>query len=410
MVAGPIVVAGAGIVGVCTAAWLQRTGHRVILVDRDEPGAGTSYGNACTIADYGCIPVNSPALLKKLPWLLWGKESPLSLDPAFLVQHPGWAMSFLRNCLPGRVRHIIRSLADILSHTRDGLDPLVRDADAGHLFNHQGCLYAYRTRQMYEASLPTNRIRSEHGFGFETLDGNQLRELEPGLNMAFHSALWFTRASQVVNPRSLVDRLIEHFVANGGELRRAEVSAVETDGTVRLAGGGSLPAERTVITAGAFSKRIRCPGMATMPLDTERGYHVQFEGRQSLLNRPVAWAEGGFYATPTSEGLRFAGTVEIASLDKPPNAARLAYLTRHAKQMFELEEQPGQSWLGFRPTLPDALPAIGPSPASDRILFAFGHHHIGLTLAGITGKLVAQLIAGERTDLDLAPYSPSRFA
>ncbi len=406
----PIAVIGAGIVGVCVASWLRRSGHAVVLIDRDEPGAGTSFGNACTIADYACIPVNSPSLLNNLPKLLWGRDSPLSLDPAFLLHHPGWAISFLRNCLPGRVDYIIRSLAAILQHVRDGLDPLIQDASAEHLFNHHGCLYAYQTREAYESAKPSNRKRAEHGVAFDTLDGNQLRELEPGLSQEFHRALWYPGAIQVVNPKSLVDRLVEHFVAVGGEVRRAEVTSVETDGSLVLHGGDQLRVERTVVTAGAFSKRIRCPGMKLMPLDTERGYHVQFEGRQSLITRPVAWAEGGFYATPTSEGLRIAGTVEIASLDKAPNQARLDYLTRHAKQMFELEEQPTQTWLGFRPTFPDALPAIGRSPGSDRILFAFGHHHIGLTLAGITGRLVAQLVNGEKPDVDLSPYDPARFS
>jgi D-amino-acid dehydrogenase len=405
-----IAVVGAGIVGACTAAWLHREGHEVVLIDRDEPGAGTSYGNACTIADYGCIPINSPALLKKLPWLLWSGESPLSLDPGFLLRHPGWTLSFLRNCMPDRVEHIIHSLAAILSHTRNGLDPLVGDAGAEHLFNHQGCLYAYQTRASYEAALPSNQKRADAGFTFETLDGRQLEDLEPGLKQEFHRALWFRKASQVVNPRSLVERLVEHFSATGGEFRRAEVIAVEADGSVILKGGDRLPTGRAVITAGAFSKRIHCPGMQSLPLDTERGYHVQYAGRQSLLTRPVAWAEGGFYATPTNEGLRFAGTVEIASLDKAPSQARLNYLTRYARQMFELEGEPSQTWLGFRPTFPDSLPVIGPSPASDRILFAFGHHHIGLTLAGITGKLVAQLAGGEPPDVDPSPYDPSRFS
>ncbi len=405
-----IAVVGAGIVGVCTALWLQRRGHDVLLIDRDEPGMGTSFGNACTIADYGCIPVNSPTLPRQLPRLLWSADSPLSFDPGYAIRHPAWMLGFLRNCSRKRVDDIIGALGSILSATSHGLDPLVEDTGSGFLFDRNGCLYGYATRGGFESSLASNRKREAQGVRFDILEGGEMRDLEPELKLDFYRGLLYQGARHVVNPKSLVDRFVEHFAAAGGNVRRAAVTAVEAGARLRLEGGGDLSVDRVVITAGAHSCRIRGAGLESLPLDTERGYHVQFAGRQSLLRRPVAWAEGGFYATPTSEGLRFAGTVEIAGLDRPPTPARFDYLTRHAKRMFDLEEQPAQTWIGFRPTFPDSLPVIGPSPVDPNVLFAFGHHHIGLTLAGITGRLVAELIDGAAPGVDLTPFSATRFS
>ena len=170
-----------------------------------------------------------------------------------------------------------------------------------------------------------------------------------------------------------------------------------------------LTFDHVVIAAGAFSKKIKGIGAKHLPLDTERGYHIQYANLQSNVSRPISWSQAGIYATPMNDGLRFAGTVEIAGNSLKKNQQVLDYITRKASQMFDLPHQPDQDWLGFRPTLPDALPVIGHSPVSDRIIFAFGHHHLGLTLSGITGKLISELLNNEPLSLDISAFSPDRF-
>ncbi len=404
------VVVGAGIVGVCVALWLQRKGQHVILLDRNEPGTGTSYGNACTIADYGCIPINHPSLFSSLPSRLLSRDSPLSVDLFHALRHPRWMVDFLRHCTPSQVDRIILALGALLSQAAAGLDPLIDDTGSQSLLPQRGFLNVYQTRQAYENNLASNRKRAEQGSVFDTLDNRQLHELEPALAMDCYRALWFPGVRHVSNPKSLVDRFVTHFQAHGGLFRQAGVFAVEPGCRVILDNAERIDANAVVICAGAFSRAIQGAGTHQLPLNVERGYHVQFADRSSLISRPVGWAEAGFYATPTSEGLRFAGTVEIASLDKPPSATRVAYITRKARQMFHLEEEPSQSWLGFRPTFPDALPVIGPSPVSPDICLAFGHQHLGLTLAGITGKLVAEWLVDHQPSLDLTPYRSQRFS
>ncbi len=310
------VVVGAGIVGVCVALWVQRQGHHVLLLDRAEPGTGTSYGNACTIADYGCIPVNSPDLLRRLPSLMLSRDSPLRLDLMHVLRYPHWMFGFLRHCTPSRVNWIIQCLGTLLSHTAEGLDPLVEDAGAAHLFRHEGFLYVYSTQRLYEDSVESNRKRAEQGATFDILDHRQTKEIEPALTMEVYRTLWFRETRHVINPQALTDRFMAYFREQGGVFRRANVVAVEPGCQVILDDGKRIPSDATVLCAGAYSGAIRGAGTKQLPLNVERGYHIQFEGRSSLIRRPVGWAESGFYAIPTQEGLRFAGTVELASKER----------------------------------------------------------------------------------------------
>lgn len=410
-----IVVIGAGIVGVCCALWLKRTGHRVVLVDGNDPGAATSGGNACTIAVHACVPVNHPDLIRQLPKLLFGNlfgGGPLSIDPAYAARHLPWFAGFLKHCRAKEVEKTTRALGQLLARTYDGLEPLVAMAGCGHLLADKGCLYAYRSEREFAADEKNLRVRRAHGVHYRELDAGELRELEPNLKIRFARGALFDHARSVLNPRLLVDAFFECFRQHGGEWRRQNADAVRetSDGLeVRLADGEALAADKVVLAAGAFSRQIAGCGAEPLPLGTERGYHVQFSNRQHLANRPVHWVGSGFYATPTNEGLRFAGTVELAGLSPNKNQKILGYLARTAGQMFDLAEEPDQTWLGYRPTFPDALPVIGPSPRSKDILMAFGHQHLGLTLAGITGRIIAQLADGEPTTMDIAPFSAARF-
>jgi D-amino-acid dehydrogenase len=407
-----VVVIGAGIVGCSCALWLQKKGFAVTLIDPAEPGSGTSSGNAGSIADYGCIPVNSPDLLRRLPSLLTSSDSPLSLNLGYALSHPSWMIQFLSNCREHKVQRSIRLLGKLLAKTYDGLDPLLDMANARHLLRQNGFISAYRSEREFQHAKPSNLARRAQGVNFTELDRADIAELEPALKLPFERGLLYASASHVINPQALCQRYFECFQRNQGEYIPQRAVAIEQGSDsvqLRLDNGGNLQPDRIVIAAGAFSKSIMGIPTGRLPLDTERGYHVQFSNMQHLLSRPVAWSAAGFYATPMEPGLRIAGTVEIAGYGKAHNPRILAYLTRKAREMFELPPRPDQEWLGFRPTLPDALPVIGYSSTSEYVLFAFGHQHIGLTLAGITGKLIAELANGEQPSHNITPFSPRRF-
>lgn len=404
-----IAVIGAGIVGVCCALWLARDKHRVVLVDGGEPGDATAAGSACTVATHACLPVNHPGLIGRLPLLVGGGA--LRVDPLYAVRHLPWFAAFVKHCAAGKVKKISRALGALLAHTYDGLTPLVTMANCERLLHNRGCLYAYRTERDFVRDKENLRARREHGVRYRELDGGEVHELEPNLKMQFARGVLFEDASHIPDPRALVKAFLECFRRHGGEWRRQNADAVRDTGDgvqVQLADGTALSAKQAVIAAGAFSRGIAGGGVESLPLGVERGCHVQFNGRH-LLNRPLHWVGSGFYATPAGGGLRFAGTVELAGLSPRINPKTIRYLTRTGGRLFDLPAA-DQTWLGYRPTFPDSLPVIGESPHSKNILLAAGHQHIGLTTAGITGKLIAQLVAGAPTTVDLAPFSAGRFA
>lgn len=407
-----IAVIGAGIVGTSCALWLQIKGFSVILIDPEKPGSGTSSGNACTIADYGCVPVNSPTIFRRMPSLLFSKDSPLSIDMKYAFSHLPWMLRFLSNCKPARAARITRILGKLLLKTYQGLDPLIELSGSQHLLSQQGFMSVYKTAKEFKNARAANQARKDQGVEFTELNAGEIRELEPALKLPFVKGLLFDKVSHVINPQSLTTSYLDCFLRNKGRYvkQRALHVAHEKDSVVIILDNGErLDADRAVIAAGAYSREITGTGAHRLPLDTERGYHVQYAGRQSLLNRPVGWNDAGFYATPMDEGLRIAGTVEIAGYGEAMNPRNLDYLTRKSKEMFDLPEQPDQEWLGFRPTLPDSLPVIGYSLYSEYVLFAFGHHHLGLTLAGITGKLIAELLNNEKLSHDIKAFSSQRF-
>ena len=409
-----VVVIGAGMVGVSAALWLQESGHEVTLVDRGDPGRGTSFGNAGIFATYACIPINAPRRIVDTPSMLFDPASPLSIQWSYLPRFLPWALRFLSACRPGRVRATVAALGAILARAEEGFRPLARRAGIESLLGPAGALYVYESEESWRRDRRNRERRRAHGVAMRELDPSEVYELEPALANVVHRGIHLEEVFYLRNPHAVVDRLARAFVQWGGRLRRADVRSIGNGlpGLLEVVSAGErLAADRVVIAAGSWSKRILGRLAERIPLDTERGYHVMFPEAGSLLRRPVAPVDGGFFMTPMEGGLRAAGTVEFAGLDAPPRPARSEAIAAAARRLLPDLGEPAESWLGFRPTLPDSLPAIGPLPSDPRILCAFGHQHLGMTLGGITGKLVAELVDGTAPpSVDLEPFRPDRFA
>ena len=405
-----IIVVGAGIVGTSTALWLQLRGHKVLVIDPNPPGSGTSSGNACTIATYACMPVNSPSVLTGLFGLMTNSNSPLSISYAHALRNPRWMMSFLANCRAARSREITGRLASILSHADAGLNPLIAEAGAEDLVVNRGQITVWSTTKGATADLPSLALRKNLGIPFTELTGEEVREMEPGLTLPIEKGVHYPDARHIRDPEELVRRFHARFTALGGQtlVARVDATSADTHGVKVTAGDAVIRANSVVIAAGAFSRQIKGSGAEKLPLGVERGYHVLYAGEAHRITRPVGWAEGGFYAVPMAKGLRLAGTVEIAALDAPKNKGRIDHIARRGAEMFAGLPAPTSDWLGFRPSMPDALPVIGPSAVSDRIIHAFGHQHLGLTLGGITGRVVADIVEGRQPNLDIGAFHPQR--
>ncbi|MGE4659535.1 MAG: FAD-dependent oxidoreductase [Arenicellales bacterium] len=405
-------IIGAGMVGSCCALYLQRAGHDVTLIDPHPPGSQTSFGNAATIATYACIPVNHPKLLKSLPSLMFGSERPLSISPGYALTRLPWLFSFLRHCRRDRVDQTISALGALLRHAEDTSLTLFQTADAMDLVRRNGTLYLYSDTETRMAAKDDIARRRDQGMSISEVKAEDVRELEPTLAPIFASGILYNDGFQLRDPQQAVLRLVKRFAADGGEVICDRVQSIEPAGLdqVRVHLSGSTRVFKdVVIAAGAWSTRIEGPVIDRLPLDTERGYHVMFPDDASALSRPVGLADAGLYLSPVDGGLRAAGTVEFAGLDAKPNQRRLDYIESAARRALPSLSRRGDTWLGFRPTLPDSLPVIGRSSRHPSVIYAFGHQHVGLTLGGVTGKLVQQIMDREDPIVDPTPYAAQRF-
>lgn len=405
-----IAVLGAGVVGLCVAEALVAAGHEVTLVDPGTPGMGASYGNAGTIADYAVMPVGSPDVLRNLPALLFDKTSPLAIRRAALPALLPWLARFALQSLPGPTARNAAAIAALLTGAAPLWQALAERIGGGHILQHRGCLYLYETARAYQAAGKDMAFRRSHGITVDLIGPGELAALEPGLPAVEGGAAFFPNAVFLSDPGQMVGLLARQVLEKANfRQTRAERLTRQIDGVIVEGPGLRLHARKVVIAAGAHSRSLAAQAGDRVPLDTERGYHVEWDMAAPRLTRPACPTSRGFYLCPMTGRLRVAGTVELGGLTAPPSPHRIAKLVEGARTIFPDLPEPSREWMGFRPSMPDSRPVIGPSRAGPEVIHAYGHGHIGLTLAPITARLVAALVAGRTPEVELAPYLPHRF-
>jgi glycine/D-amino acid oxidase-like deaminating enzyme len=412
-----VCVIGAGMVGVCAASWLQRDGHRVTLIEAGEPGHGASFGNAGCFNGSSVTPMAMPGVIRNVPGWLADPLGPLALRWRHLPAILPWLLRFARAGSEERARAAARALRPLVGPTLETLQPLLRDAGADDLVQRLGHLYVYRS----EAALAKERfaweLRRDNGVETDEFDADGLRQLEPALSREYVRGVLVRENGHTANPLRLVESLLDAFRRSGGGLRRAAATGFRIEGGRLRAietGDGEIAAEAAVVCAGAHSKPLARRLGDRVPLESERGYHVMIRDPEAMPRLPIAEAEGKFVVTPMEEGLRFAGTVELAGLAAPPDWRRARILLDQGRRMFPglARSHPDERismWMGHRPSLPDSLPALGHASATRDVIYAFGHGHVGMTAAPVTGKLVADLVAGRPPAIDVTPFDPRRF-
>ena len=411
-------VIGAGMVGVCAASYLQRDGHSVFIVEAGEPGHGASFGNAGAFNASSVTPMSMPGVMWNVPRWVFDPMGPLSLRWSYLPMIAPWLIRFIRAGTPEKIRAQARALRPLVGATLDALAPLVRDAGAGDLVHRLGHLYVYRSSAGLEKDRLAWELRRENGVEVDEFDADELRQLEPALSREYAHGVLVRENGHTSNPLGLVQRLLDQFLRLGGELVHARAAGFRLDGSRVVAvhtDAGELAADAAVVCAGAWSKPLAASLGDRIPLETERGYHLMIRDPEIMPRIPTADADGKFVATPMDTGLRFAGTVELAGLTAPADWRRARILLEQGRRMLPgLAADPPEErislWMGHRPSLPDSLPALGPSRVSPDVIYAFGHGHIGMTAAPMTGKVVADLVACRPPSIDILPFAPSRFA
>ena len=406
-------IIGAGIQGVCNALFLQKKGFQVTLFDREEPGSeAASYGNAGHFSPYASVPVNRPDILADVPSMLLSSTGPLALKWNYVPKMIPWFIKFLKNCSKKNMMHTAKYMHQILDLALPAYDELFEEIDLSGLVENKGIMYIWNDQNLKSRELEIN-IRNEIGAEQQLLSKSEIHDLEPNIKNIYHAGVFYKKARHARNPGKIWLKLFENFVKKEGKFIKLNIQDLDFDENkpVLRSETQRFIFDKLVISCGAFSKKLTDKLHENIPLDTERGYHIHFKGCDHLISRPVVFQNRGFGMTPMEQGLRVVGTVEFGGLDNPISKSRIKNLIDNAKYLLDgLPDHHEDEWLGFRPTLPDYLPVIGPSKNYKNVFYSFGHHHLGWTLGAISGKIISKMILNENTNLDLKPYSSLRFS
>ena len=409
-----IAIVGAGIVGVSTAIWLQRDGHKVILIDRDGPAAGASHGNGGVLASCSIIPVTVPGLLRKAPGMLLGRDQPLFLKWGYLPKLMPWLMSYMSQASETAVRRRAAALAPIIGDSLVDHQALAAGTGAEKWIVPSDYLFLYRDRAHYDGDALGWSIRKEHGFAWDILEGEAFRAYDPIFAQNIGLAARLGDHGRIRDPGAYVKALAAHAEAQGARFIRAEVTDFARENgqvTGVRAGGETISCDAVALCTGAWSKHLASKLGLKAPLESERGYHLELWEPSVMPRAPVMVASGKFVATPMEGRLRLAGIVEFGGLDAPASRAPFDLLERNIRAAIPgITWKKTVEWMGHRPSMTDSIPVIGEVRNLAGAFVAFGHDHVGLTGGPRTGRIMAQLMSKTTPNIDLSPYSPARFS
>ena len=404
-------IVGAGIQGISNALFLQKKGFKVTIFDKDEPGSrAASYGNAGHFSSYASLSLNRTDVLADVPAMLLSSTGPLALKWNYVPKMIPWFIKFILNTTKKKMMHTARNMHQILDLALPAYDELFDEIDLEGLVENKGILYIWNENDLKSRELEI-KVRDELGVKQQLVNKKEIHDLEPNIKPFYHAGVYYPYARHARNPKKILLKLFELFLKKGGNFNKMNIQDIKfnNDKPIFVGDNQKFIFDKAVIACGAFSKKLTDKLDEKIPLDTERGYHVHFKDCENLLNRPVIFSNRGFGITPMEQGLRVVGTVEFGGLDNPLSKSRIKNLINNAKYMLGDLPEHNDEWLGFRPTLPDFLPVMGPSKNHKNVFYCFGHHHLGWTLGPISGKIISGMIAKDNTNLNLDPYSSTRF-
>ncbi|MES2817001.1 MAG: FAD-dependent oxidoreductase [Pseudomonadota bacterium] len=407
------VVVGAGIIGTAIAHDLQRRGRQVVLVDRDAPGKGASYGNMASIAVTEFMPASRPSIWKQIPGWMLDPEGPVRVRPSYMPKLVPWFLRFIAASRPSKLRALEAEGAALCSRALGDTLDLLRQTGLTDQISDEGCLSLYTDEAEFKADREHIEILERFGFPHEVIGRQAIKALEPELSDKIGMAVLFPQNRSIKDPYKLVLALAERFVGLGGRIEHGEVVGFARSDAMRevvLKDGRRMPADEVVICAGAFSAKLAKDLGEPIPLETERGYHTQIMTPGISMKHSIIWPAKAFMVTPTAEGIRVGGTVEMAGLEAAPDYRRSKVTVKRAKEALpNLACEDFTEWMGHRPALPDTVPILSASPRTKGLFYATGHGHLGLTYAATTARLMGELITGGKSSVDLHPYRVNRF-
>ncbi len=406
-------VIGAGVVGILVARKLQRDGRQVLLYDPEPPAMQCSFGNAGYIPIEEALPLSHPGTLMQAPRMLLNPLAPVSIRWPDLAHLMPWFLRFTLACRPKQVELGSKTLAALMRRAKGAWLEEIEHSNLGRFLRQKGVVRVYETARSYRAGSHERQAMRRFGVDFQDLSRVQTRAMLPGLTEQIYGSFFVPGGVHVTDPQKLARAVFDAYIEDGGEFRQQPVSAITRAGGTILSvtsPEGEVSVSGAVIAAGQASRRLAGDMGIAVPMVAERGYHVMLKGAQVGFEMPVASMDRGVILTPMLGGLRIAGTVEFARPGKAETWKRADQVLAHARALFpDLGGEESSRWMGERPTLPDFLPMIGRAPKAVNLYLASGHQHFGLTLAALTGELIAALVAGRDPGMDMAALSTARF-
>ncbi|MGB6104789.1 MAG: FAD-dependent oxidoreductase [Pusillimonas sp.] len=410
-----VVIVGAGIVGICIAFHLKRAGYSVTLLDMDDPARRCSFGNAGALSEHSVAPLAMPGILRSAVSMLLRPSSPLSVQTSYWLKVGPWLWRFAMSAGRKQVMRAASSLHGLLDGSIEHHVAMAREVGCLDLIRRNGQLHVYPNDRMRQADAESWCLKKRFGLRMELVGRAEIRDLEPALNESYTVGWYLPGEAWVSDPYGYARCIVDFATQMGVTFERAAVRSISTgkSGWVASDGIRDWTARHLIVAAGSWSKELLKPLGLSVPLEAQRGYHLQAKsGTEASVNRVVVLADRKVFITPTKHGVRAAGTVEFGGLVKPSNPARLDALSSHVragfgKALFGVEEP--ATWMGHRPCLPDSMPVIGPVPDRPGLWCAFGHGHLGLTGSVNTARHLTGMMTGHMDGHVLAPFSIQRF-
>ena len=409
-----IAIIGGGIVGVSTALYLQRAGHDVTIFDKVGVAEGASSGNGGILAASSIVPITTPGLLKQLPGMVLNPNEPLFLKWRYLPKLTPWLIRFLSHANHRDAMRTAASLNPIIGNALQDHQALAAGTRAERWLVPSDYLYVYKSRRHFEADAFTWNLRREHGFEWSEMDAEAVQNYDPNVSDSHQFAVCLSKHGYITSPADYVKDLAAEFEAKGGRVIIADVEDIASNAgqVVGVRAGGDIHrADRVVLTAGIWSGRLAKKFGLSLPLETERGYHVELWEPNFMPRAPLMVASRRFVITPMQGRIRLAGIVELGGINAAPSKAPIKLLIRNIIEIMPgLRWKETTNWIGFRPSLSDSTPIISEVEAIKGLFMGFGHHHVGLTGGPKTGQILALMAQGMTPNTDISPYSVKRFA
>ncbi|USE38157.1 FAD-binding oxidoreductase [Endozoicomonas sp. SCSIO W0465] len=410
------VVLGAGMVGVCVALHLQKSGYRVTLVDRKTPGMEASYGNAGLINRGSVFPLSLSDITHHLSGALLKNHPNVHVHLSQLPHYWHWLYYLLIGNSRSRYEASVKGLDSLFRHAVAEHKTLLAMSGGKQQLMEKGWLRLYRQEASFRAVQYQRDYYDRLGIRYDIFDPEGISELEPAITSGFCKGVLIRDTASLVDPSGVINGYVNTFQSSGGQFCQVSAENItrDSDGFLIETHGenirGHIRGHIVVLALGSWSGEL-CEKLGySFPMAAERGYHQQFQPSDAFqLSRPIHDVDGGYVMSPMNNGLRLTTGIELSARDAPPVSKQLYQASRNAREVFSLGNPVGAVWVGSRPSMPDGLPVIGEAPRHPGLWFAFGHGHAGVGTGAVTGRVISELISKARPVIDVSPFSPVRF-